>query len=361
MRKLLPILLAVGLAACSSSSSTGTSGSTSSSASTDARGQTITLLTHDSFAVTDSVLQQFESATGITVKLSKGGDAGQTVNQAILTKDSPTADVLYGIDNTLLGRALDAGLFEPYASPALSSLDPSLDLDPQQHRVTPIDESDVCVNFDKRSFGVSGKPAAPQTLADLTSADYKDQLVVENPATSSTGLAFLLATVKRYGEDHYLDYWQQLKANGVLVVDGWEQAYDEQFSAGGSTSGTRSLVVSYASSPPADVFYASPAKSDTDVGVVTDGCFKQIEFAGVLSGTRHAAAAQKLVDFLASEAFQADMPLNMFVYPARTGTPLPDVFTQYAVKPADTLTIDPAEVAAKRDTWIKNWTSTVTG
>ncbi|MEY2569946.1 MAG: thiamine transport system substrate-binding protein, partial [Acidimicrobiaceae bacterium] len=280
---------------------------------------------------------------------------------AILTKDSPTADVLYGIDNTLLARALDAGLFEPYASPALASLDPSLDLDPQQHRVTPIDESDVCVNFDKRGFDVSGKPAAPKTLDDLTKPDYKDQLVVENPATSSTGLAFLLATVKRYGEDHYLDYWQQLKANGVLVVDGWEQAYDEQFSAGGSTNGTRSLVVSYASSPPVDVLFASPAKTETDVGVVTDGCFKQIEFAGVLSGTKHAAAAHQLVDFLASDAFQADMPLNMFVYPARTGTPLPDLFTKYAVKPTDTLTIDPAEVAAKRDTWIKDWTSAVTG
>jgi thiamine transport system substrate-binding protein len=109
------------------------------------------------------------------------------------------------------------------------------------------------------------------------------------------------------------------------------------------------------------VFYASPAKSDTDVGVVTDGCFEQIEFAGVLSGTKHAAAAHQLVDFLASEAFQADMPLNMFVYPARTGTPLPDVFSKYAVKPTDTLTIDPAEVAAKRDTWIKDWTSSVTG
>jgi thiamine transport system substrate-binding protein len=358
MKKLMPILLAgaVALVACGSSK-----GVSSSSESSAGRGQTITLLTHDSFAVTDSVLQKFESDTGITVNVSKGGDAGQVVNQAILTKDSPTADVLYGIDNTLLGRALDAGLFEPYASPALSSLDPALDLDPQQHRVTPIDESDVCVNFDKRSFGATGKPAAPKTLDDLTKPDYKDDLVVENPATSSTGLAFLLATVKRYGEDHYLDYWKQLKANGALVVDGWEQAYDEQFSAGGSAGGTKPLVVSYASSPPADVFYATPAKTDTDVGVVTDGCFQQIELAGVLHGTKHAAAAQQLIDFLASNAFQADMPLNMFVYPARTGTALPDLFTKYATKPTSTLTLDPALVASKRDTWIKDWTTAVTG
>jgi thiamine transport system substrate-binding protein len=341
------VLLAV-LAACSGSSS-------------KSQTESITLLTHDSFAISESVLTKFEQDTGITVNIAKGGDAGQMVNQAILTKDSPTADVLYGIDNTLLGRALDAGIFEPYQTPALSTLDPSLDLDKSQHRVTPIDESDVCVNYDKRAFGVAGKPAAPATLDDLTKPEYKSQLVVENPATSSTGLAFLLATVKRYGEAAYIGYWKELAANGVLVTDGWEQAYNEQFSAGGSGTGTRPLVVSYATSPPVDVLYATPEKTDTDVGVMNDGCYRQIELAGVLTGTKHQAAARKLIDFLVSETFQADLPLNMFVYPARTGTALPVEFTKYVVKPTSALTVDPTDVAVKRDTWIKDWTTAVIG
>jgi thiamine transport system substrate-binding protein len=346
------------LAACGSSGGTKSAGSASSEV---VRGQTVTLVTHDSFAVSDAVLQAFEQRTGITIQVARGGDAGQVVNQAILTKGSPIGDVLFGVDNTLLGRALDAGIFDPYTSPSLSALEPALDLDKDQHRVTPIDESDVCVNYDKRRLGGAGKPPVPVTIDDLTKGDYKDQLVVENPATSSTGLAFLLATVKRYGEDHYLDYWKKLRANGVLVTDGWEQAYNEQFSAGGSGIGTRSLVVSYATSPPADVVYATPAKSDTDVAVLTDGCYRQIEFAGILKGTKHAAAARQVIDFLVSEELQADIPLNMFVYPARLGTPLPDEFTKYAAKPTSTLAIDPQEVASKRDKWIKDWTAGVIG
>lgn len=343
----LLVLGVVLLAACGSSSR-------------KANGETITLLTHDAFAITDSVLKSFERDTGVTVIISKGGDAGQVLNQAILTKASPTGDVLFGVDNTLLGRALDAGIFDPYRPGASGKLDPSLDLDPQQHRVTPVDFGPVCVDFDKRAFGGEGQPPVPATIEDLTKPAYKDQLVVENPATSSPGLAFLLATVRRYGEDGFLDYWRRLKANGVLVSDGWTQAYNEQFSAGGA-GGKRSLVVSYATSPPADVLYATPSKTETDVGVVTDGCFQQVEFAGVLKGTKHQASARKLVDFLVSDAFQADIALNMFVYPALEGTKLPDAFTKYAVKPSQTLTIPPAEIASKRDTWIKDWTAAVIG
>ena len=349
---------AVALASCGSSSAPKAA---SSSTSEDVRGQTITLVTHDSFAVSDAVLEAFEQRTGIHVQVARGGDAGQVLNQAILTKGSPIGDVLFGVDNTLLGRALDAGIFEPYASPSLSVLDPALDLDKDQHRVTPIDESDVCINYDKRHIGAAGQPPVPATLDDLTKAAYKDQLVVENPATSSTGLAFLLATVKRFGDDRYLDYWKQLRDNGMLVTDGWEQAYNEQFSAGGSGIGTRSLVVSYATSPPADVISATPAKTDTDVAVLTDGCYRQIEFAGVLAGTTRAAAARQVIDFLVSEELQSDIPLTMFVYPARKGTPLPGAFTKYAVKPTSTLSIDPQEVASKRDTWIKDWTAAVIG
>jgi thiamine transport system substrate-binding protein len=333
----------------------------SSAGSSDAgRGETITLVTHDSFAVSDEVLAKFTADTGIEVKQLKGGDAGAVVNQAILTKDHPQGDVLYGIDNTLLTRGLDAGLFDPYTSPALPDLDAALDLDAAQHRVTPIDFSDVCVNFDKRAVGGAGQPPVPKTLDDLKAPELQGKLVVENPATSSTGLAFLLSTISRYGEDGYLDYWKALKANGVQVVDGWEQAYNEAFT-GGDAGGDRPLVVSYATSPPADVVFADPPKDTTDIGVLVDGCYRQVEFAGVLHGTTHEAAARKLIDFLASDAFQADVPLQMFVFPARTGTALPDVFTKFAATVSDPLQLPPDEVTAKRDTWIADWTAAVTG
>jgi len=325
-----------------------------------ASAQQITIVTHDSFAVSDNVLKAFEDQTGITVKQVKSGDAGALVNQAILTKDHPQGDVLYGIDNTLLTKGLDAGLFEPYTSPSLSAVDPTYELDPS-HRLTPVDESDVCLNYDKRAFGGPDQPAAPTTLEDLTSAPFADKLVVENPATSSPGLAFLVATVKHFGEDHYLDYWRQLKANGLKVVDGWDQAYNNEFTVGSSGTGTRTVVLSYATSPPADVAFANPPKDDTSVGVVQDSCFRQVEFVGVLKGTSHADAAHKFIDFMLSKQFQEDMPLQMYVYPVRADAALPDVFTKFAVKPAHPIELDPTTIGQHRERWIDDWTSTVLG
>jgi thiamine transport system substrate-binding protein len=346
---ILAACLVIGAAACSS----GGSGKSS--------GQTITIVTHDSFAVSENVLKDFENQSGITVKQVKSGDAGALVNQAILTKDHPQGDLLYGIDNTLLTKGTDAGLFEPYTSPALSAVDPEFDLDRDQHRVTPIDESDVCLNYDKGAFGGPDQPAAPTKLEDLTTAPFAGKVVVENPATSSPGLAFLVATVEHFGQDHYLDYWRQLKANGLKVVDGWDQAYNNEFTVGSAGTGTRTVVLSYATSPPADVAFANPPKNDTAVGVVQDSCFRQIEFAGVLKSTSHADAAHKFIDFMLSKQFQEDMPLQMYVYPVRTDAALPDVFTKFAVKPPRPIEVDPNTIGQNRERWINDWTSTVLG
>lgn len=320
----------------------------------DAGGKTVTLITHSSFLVSDEVLAAFEQRSGIKVNVLRGQDAGAVVNQAILTKDNPEGDVLYGIDNTLLSRGLDAELFDPYQAEA--DIDPELDLD---DAVTPVDYSDVCVNYDKTAFGAGNADPPPRTLDDLKAPQYASRLVVENAATSSPGLAFLLATVVRYGEDGYLDFWKALRAGGVKVVEGWEQAYNDTFTLGASGTGDRPLVVSYATSPPADVVFADPPKDTTDIGTLTDGCFRQIEFAGVLNGTKNRDAARQVVDFLVSTEVQADIPLQMFVFPAVKGTPLPEVFTKFAATVPEPLSLPADEIAAKRDQWIKAWTDAV--
>jgi thiamine transport system substrate-binding protein len=309
--------------------------------------------------VSDGVLREFTDATGITVNVVQGGDAGQLVNQAILTKDNPQGDVLYGIDNTLLTKGADEGLFDAYSSPELANVDQQFVADAANYRVTPIDESDVCVNIDNRAFGHAGQAPPPTTLEDVAKPEYKDALVVENPATSSTGLAFLAATVQRFGEDHYLDYWRQLRDNGVKVVDGWDQAYNDSFTAGSGGTGDRPIVVSYATSPPADVVFSPTPKDSTDVGVVDDGCFRQIEYAGVLAGTEHRDAARAFIDFMLSKRFQEDMPLQMFVYPVRRDAALPDEFTRYSTRPTKPLVAAPAVIGASRERWIDDWTSTV--
>ena len=318
---------------------------------------TIRLMTHDSFDISEAVMTKFETETGIKVEVFKAGDGGAVLNQAILAKDSPLADVLFGVDNTFLSRALENDIFIPYDSPELENIDPTLKLDPQ-NRALPVDYGDVCLNYDKAWFEAAGlKP--PAGLEDLTGPAYANLTVVENPATSTPGLAFLLATISHFGPERYLDFWEKLVANGVMVTDGWEDAYWGQFSA--ASDGDRPIVVSYASSPPAEVFFADPPIDEAPTAaVVSDGaCFRQIEFAGILQGTKQEAAAQKFVDFMLGQTFQEDIPLHMFVYPANQKAALPEVFVKHSRVPARPAFVSPEDIAANREAWVEAWTETV--
>jgi thiamine transport system substrate-binding protein len=319
---------------------------------------TLTVMTHDSFAASKDVIAAFEQANNVKLSFLKSGDAGAALNRAILSKDAPLADVFYGVDNTFLSRALDAGIYEAYASPLLSSIPAEFKLDPQ-NRALPVDFGDVCINYDKAYFAQKNL-GLPQTLEDLVKPEYKGMLVMENPATSSTGLVFLLATIAHFGENNYLDYWKSLRDNGVVVVNGWETAYYTNFS-GSSGKGAQPLVVSYNSSPAAEVVYATTPIDQPPTGSILgkDTCFRQVEFVGILKGTQHLALAEKFVDFMLGEKFQQDMPLQMFVYPANTQAKLPDVFTKFAQLPPEPARIDPAVIAKNRDAWIKAWSEVV--
>jgi thiamine transport system substrate-binding protein len=317
---------------------------------------TLTLVTHDSFAVSDDVLAEFERRAGVEVDVLEAGDAGAAVNQAVLTADDPLGDVFFGVDNTFLTRATDAGIFVRYESPELASVPDEYELDPQ-HRLTPVDHGDVCINYDKAYFAERGLPV-PQTLDDLTRPEYEGLLVAENPATSSPGLAFVLATIATFGEEGWRDYWTGLRANDVKVVSGWEEAYNGEFSAG-EGKGDRPLVVSYASSPPATVFFSDPQPTESPIGTQLASCFSQVEFVGILEGTDNERAARQLVDFMLSPRFQEDIPLNMFVFPVRDGVMLPDVFVRFADVPPEPLSLPPDEIGESRERWIGEWTDTV--
>ena len=320
--------------------------------------RTLTVLTHESFALSDSVLQQFESANNVKVRLLKQGDAGQALNRAILAKDNPEADVLFGVDNTFIGRALDANILDAYRPAALSEMPAAYQLDPQS-RLIPIDFGDVCLNVDKAYFAQKKLPV-PQSLADLTKPEYKDLLVVENPAGSSPGLAFMLATVAAFGEDHWLSFWADLKKNGVKVVEDWNTAYSTEFSAS-SGKGPRPIVVSYASSPPAEVVFANPPidQPPTAAIVAPQTCFRQIEFAGILKGTKNRDLAEKWIDFMLSVPYQEDLPLNQFVYPINPQAKLPDVFVKWSAIADQPANLAPDVIAKNRDRWIDEWTNEV--
>ena len=318
----------------------------------------LTVMTHDSFSISGDALAEFERDHQAQVRFVKAGDAGTMLNKAILAKGNPLADVLYGVDNTYLSRALAEGIFEAYDSPALESVPDELRLDPE-NRALPIDYGDVCLNYDKAYFAERGL-APPGSLEDLTAPEYAGLTVVENPATSSPGLAFLLTTVGAFGDPGYLHFWEQLAANDVLVVDGWDTAYYTEFSASAG-QGTRPIVVSYGSSPVAEVIYAStPIDEPPTAAVVADGtCFRQIEFAGILSGTANRGLAEAWIDFMLSTTFQEDMPLQMFVFPVNPQAQLDPVFQQFLAVPDRPVMVDAADIEAHREEWINAWREVV--
>ena len=348
MKQILLISLSFLLVACASQATT---------MPTSTAPQTLTVMTHDSFAVSEEVVRSFEEANHAKLVFLPSGDAGAALNKAILTKEAPLADLLFGVDNTFLSRALTEDIFESYASQELTNISDEFKLDPA-NRALPVDFGFVCINYDKAYF-TRQNLSVPQSLEELTEPEYQNLLVVENPATSSTGLAFMLATIVHYG-DSFTDYWRALKEGGIVVVDGWETAYYTNFSAS-SGKGPQPMVVSYGTSPAAEVVYAEKSLEDAPTASILgpDTCFRQIEFVGILKGTQQRALAEKFVDFMLSKQFQEDVPLQLFVYPVNPNAVLPDVFVKYAQIPEQPAILSPDVIAAKRDEWIQAWTQSV--
>lgn len=316
----------------------------------------LTVMTHDSFAASEEVVKAFEDANNAKVTFLESGDTGTALNKAILSKDNPLADVFYGVDNTFLSRALQEGIFESYESPLLEKIPDEFKLD-GGNQALPVDFGDVCFNYDIAYFERVNIPP-PGSLEDLAKEAYKSLVVVENPATSSPGLAFLLATVSHFGEDGYLDYWRKLVENDLLVVNDWNSAYYTEFTRSG---GTRPVVLSYASSPVAEVLFASePLDQSPTAAMTADGsCFRQVEFVGILKGTKNRTLAEKWIDFMLSTTFQEDLPLQMFVYPVNQDAQIDEAFLQYTSLPENPASLDPLTISENREDWIQEWTAAV--
>jgi thiamine transport system substrate-binding protein len=348
--KIIYILAAITLVISGCSPAAG------SPTSTGSAPRTLTVMTHDSFAASKAVISAFETANNVKLQFIASGDSGTALNKAILAKDNPFADVFYGVDNTFLSRALDENIFQPFNSPMLTDIPTQYKLDPQ-NRALPVDWGDVCLNYDIVYFSKHSM-APPQNLEDLLKPEYKNLVIVENPATSSPGLAFLLATIGHFGTDKYLDFWRGLVANNVLVVNDWETAYYTNFSRWG---GDYPVVVSYNSSPAFEVVGSKTPVTAPETAVITsDGsCFRQIEFVGILQGTKNLDLAEKWVDFMLSTAFQEDMPLQMYVFPVNPNAKLDATFQKFLAIPQNPADVSSEDIAANREAWINAWTTTV--
>jgi thiamine transport system substrate-binding protein len=342
---ILLILMAISLAACTPTPTSSTT-------------RSLTVITHDSFAISEALIRQFETEQDAVVTFIRGGDTGTVLNQTILSRENPLADVFYGLDNTFLTRALSEGIFIPYESPLLADIPDEFKIDPK-HYALPVDYGDVCINIDKAYFEEKDL-AVPTTLAELTDPAYKGLLVAENPATSSPGLAFLMATIAEFGEDGYLDYWEALNQNGLVVVGDWETAYYTNFS-GSTGQGPQPMVVSYGSSPAAEVIFAETPLDEAPIASIIgpNTCFRQIEFVGILQGIENLDLAQAFVDFMLSPSFQEDIPLQMFVFPVNQNANLPQAFIDHVQIPDQPASLPSELIDANREAWIEAWTETV--
>lgn len=345
--------LAVLAAACGNDDATD---DTDPSDGEDQAGGEVVLLSHDSFQISDDLVASFEERTGYTLTLRPSGDAVEALNQAILTVDNPQGDVFFGVDDATLSRAFANELFVPHEADGLDRVPEAFRLDPE-HRVTPIDHGPVCVNYDAEWFAAEGLDV-PSGLADLVDPAYEGLLVVQNPASSSPGLNFLMATIAEFGDDGWVDYWRALRGNGVEVTSGWTEAYYSWFS-GPSSEGDRPLVVSYGTSPPFEVPDSDDLPEEGPTGVIDSTCIRQVEFAGVLANAANPDGARALIDFLLTDEFQTEIPMSMYVFPAVDTVELPDIFVRYAVSPDEQYHLDPDRIEENREAWIGEWTDVV--
>ena len=313
----------------------------------------VVLVTHESFVLPDRLKGRFERETGYRLRVKAVGDAGTLTNRLVLTRDDPTGDVAFGVDNTFASRALDAGVFaatEVDLPPGASAYT----LDQGADRLVPIDVGHVCVNVDTTWFAERDL-ATPRTLEDLARPAYRDLFVLPGAATSSPGMAFLLTTIAAYGED-WPDYWGRLMANGAKLTAGWSDAYFVDFTQGGG-KGERPIVLSYDSSP---AFTVPKGGDRSTTAALLGTCFRQVEYAGVLAGAENPEGGTELVQFLLSRRVQAALPESMYVFPVRSDVALPPAWARHAVQPADPYAVPPAEIAANRDDWLQEWTEVTT-
>ena len=317
---------------------------------------TLTVLTYDSFAVSSDLVEAFEAENNVKLQFIEAGSGGEVIARAVLTKDEPIADVIIGFDYSQFGKVFSNDILEAYESPELANIPEIYRLD-AQNRALPFNFGEICINYDKKYFAENGLEI-PTSLDDLLKPEYNGLLVTQDPSASNTGIGFLIATIEKYGEDGFVDYWNGLIQNGLVIGNSWSSTYYTNFSAA-SGSGEQPMVVSYTTSPAAEFIYSETGDAPTD-SLTSDGmCYRSIEFCGILKNSKNPELAQKFIDAFIGKEWQEDLPMQMFVYPVNELAELPEEFELYGKPAINPVMPDPELVAEKHDEWVRIWAEEV--
>lgn len=309
--------------------------------------QELVVYTYSSFAtgIAQKVIPIFEKQNNVTVKLQSFGDAGNVLARLILEKDQPKADVVVGLDQPLLRRAVSEGLLIQFVPQSISKVKEKELLDKQGYG-TPFDYGAIALVYNAQKI-----KNPPTSFKELLDERFRKELVIQDPRTSSTGLSFMLWTIAVFGENGFLEYWKNLKNNILTITPGWDEAFSML------ETGEADIMVSYATDG-AYSYHEYGSLKYLPI-VMEEGAFVQIEYAAIVKGSKNIELAKKFIEFVLSEEFQSQIPLNQWMYPV-IEINLPEAY-KYAPKIDKVLSFDYSIFDQKGKEWLEQWAKVMIG
>lgn len=323
---------------------------------------TLTIVTYDIIALSDDMLEEFTNNTGYEINMIRTDDAGGILENLLLTKEAPQADLALGLDNTYLQTALDNCLLGPHSA-NVPDLDP-LALTPYSGEMAvPFDQGYVCLNADIEALE-ENNVSFPSTLEELTGEQWKGRTAFPSPTTSSPGRAFMTATIDYFERQATMDamtWWEAMADNDAIFTSGWTEAYETHYSGGYGIWGEGHigdawLTVSYCHSPGVEAYYGGNYTISKAIDI-DYASFHQVEYAAKVNGGGSSSAVDAFIEYLLSDEVNKNMPENNLMYSVLDNEDMPetDGYRYHSPIPSNPSEITAERIDVEMDGWLMDW------
>jgi len=309
----------------------------------------LVVYTYDSmvseYGLGPKIIPKFEEQCNCKIKMVSKGDAGQVLTTLVLEKENPKADVVIGLDNSLIQKAIEKKVLEEFTPKNIGIVPKDIGFY-KKGFLTPFDYGFIAFVFDSKKI-----EAELNEFDSLLDSRLEKKIVIQNPRTSSPGLALLFWSIEVYGDPGYKEFWKEFKPNILVVTDGWDE------SAGLFRAGEAPMYLSYATSP---AYYAEFEDINHFLAAeFEEGHYIQVEGIGIVKGTKNRKLAEQFIEFMLTEEAQKEIPFTQFMFPVNKNIELPKAF-EYAVMPDKKLELDPELIEEKQEEWISEWEKIIT-